>query len=312
MAEDPALLAALTRGRRAVEESMAFWAQQNGRWDEEPMTVILCQNAAPHVKPITFNKRQEGVIGADWLWWWVDPSGTCFGMLIQAKNLERRKDSWSIDFEHANKSGPQLDLLLRAADLFQVAPAYVLYCGDINYRTGLSCGFRHTEPICDRCTRAGVSVLSALAVQYFLLLSKESAAVDAYAHAVPLEDLANPTVRQRPLWDDPNFSNVPELRSFLVERQHGAFQVAKLLFTQVSKLRRAQMLMAAPRRFDVGGGNIFPHLPVDSGHFSRSYYGNILRGLRTELPSYVRDAEAGRALPLELAGRIAGIAIFYL
>lgn len=60
---------------------MAFWVQQNGRWDEEPMTVILCQNAAPQVMPITLNKQQESIIGADWLWW-VDPSGTCFGMLL--------------------------------------------------------------------------------------------------------------------------------------------------------------------------------------------------------------------------------------
>ncbi|GGY12778.1 hypothetical protein GCM10010384_17750 [Streptomyces djakartensis] len=72
------------------------------------------------------------------------------------------------------------------------------------------------------------------------------------------------------------------------------------------------MLLAAPRRIGVGDGKIFPDLPVDRGHFSRSYYGNILRGLRTELPSYVRDAEAGRALPPDLEGRLAGIAIFYL
>ncbi|MDH6214121.1 hypothetical protein [Streptomyces pseudovenezuelae] len=309
---DVELLAALTKARVAVDQSMAFWVMVNGRWDEEPATVILCQNAAPYVKPITFNRTHEGIVGADWLWWWVDPSGVCFGMLVQAKNLNRERNAWSIGFGHANRSGSQLPDLLRTADHFEVPPVYVLYCGDTSYRAGLTCGDDHTEPTCTRCTRAGVSVLSALAAHELLSTGPESVAVDAFHLASPLEDLADPELPRTRFWDL-NFPNCgPELRRLLVAPEYGAPQVASIIWKQMSQLRTRSYSLAVSEETDIGHSKIFENLPADRGHFPVPYFPHVLRGLRSELPSYVREAEAGRSLPSSLTDRIAGIVIFYL
>jgi hypothetical protein len=82
--------AALRRGREAVDEFTAFWLDEGEMWREESATDVLCWRASPHLRPVTFNRHQEGHVGADWLWWFVDAdTGTAFGMLCQAKNLKR-------------------------------------------------------------------------------------------------------------------------------------------------------------------------------------------------------------------------------
>ncbi|MFD4631627.1 DUF6615 family protein [Streptomyces sp. NPDC058284] len=311
---EPELLAALTRGREAVDEYMAFWVMTNGSWNEEPATEILCQKSAPLVKPITFDRTKEGVTGADWLWWWVDrETGICFGMFVQAKSLKRKGKGWSIDFEHKNKSGVQLPDLLRTADHYKVPPVYVLYCGDASYRAGLICGDSHTEPDCNRCARAGVSVLSARVAQRRLLNDPGSAAVEAFHDASPLEYLADPALPRTRFWDLNFPSCGHELKRMLVAPNYGPQQVASVIWKQMSKIRtRGDYELAVAGKVDIGSGMIFRDLPADRGHFPVPYYPHVLSGLRFELPSYVRDVEAGSSLPPSLTRHIKGIAIFYM
>ena len=53
--------------------------------------------AYSQIEAIEFTRREEGVVGADCLWWWLDRNGECYGMLVQAKKLHRRVDGWFID-----------------------------------------------------------------------------------------------------------------------------------------------------------------------------------------------------------------------
>jgi hypothetical protein len=48
-----------------------------------------------------FTRHEEAAVGADWLWW-VDDASECFGMLVQAKRLHCKGNTWTIDFQ-ANK-----------------------------------------------------------------------------------------------------------------------------------------------------------------------------------------------------------------
>jgi hypothetical protein len=54
---------------------------------------------------------------------------------------------------------------------------------------------------------------------------------------------------------------------------------------------------------------IFPELPSDRGHFHVPYFPHLLRGLRAELPSYVRDVIAGQLPPESVTDHIGGIVV---
>ncbi|PAY23848.1 hypothetical protein CEY15_06300 [Dietzia natronolimnaea] len=75
------------------------------QWTEEPVTEILLSRTSPRVRFATFTRKQEAKVGADWLWWWVAPSGESFGMIVQAKRLYVDKAKWSFKFNH--NSGEQ-------------------------------------------------------------------------------------------------------------------------------------------------------------------------------------------------------------
>ncbi len=106
---------------------MSGCERDGSAWQEETVSEILWQAARPHVMYGDFTKRQEGVVGADWLWWWIDGSGEAFGMLVQAKRLHRIGGRWTVGFR--DKNGQQMADLFRTADLFQVPAAYVVYLG---------------------------------------------------------------------------------------------------------------------------------------------------------------------------------------
>jgi hypothetical protein len=83
-------------------------------------------HAAPFITTATFSKRQEGVVGAGWLWWWIDDTGCCFGTLTQAKRLPRDGRRWKINFGY--QRGDQLDQVLQCADRFDLPAVYLLLC----------------------------------------------------------------------------------------------------------------------------------------------------------------------------------------
>jgi len=87
---------AMRRGRLAVENYFDEISRALGEpvWSEPDATSRLLLAAQPEARFIPFNPREEGGsstrtgVGSDWMWW-IAPTGVCFGMLIQAKNLKR-------------------------------------------------------------------------------------------------------------------------------------------------------------------------------------------------------------------------------
>ena len=115
-ASDEALRLALTYARVKVDEQ---WRSRmlNGEEPTEPeLTVTYIEAASPKVRYAQFNPREEGSTGADWLWWFLDKSGACFGMLIQAKKLKRIDGHWRIDFGFMSGDELQLTKLLRSSN----------------------------------------------------------------------------------------------------------------------------------------------------------------------------------------------------
>ncbi|KUN59238.1 hypothetical protein AQJ54_39940 [Streptomyces griseorubiginosus] len=320
------LHAALVLGREAVDEFVTASLLITGKWAEETVTDILYTRAAPRLRPVPFNRNQEGLIGADWLWWWVEEStGICFGMLCQAKNLKRTGTTWSIGYGQSNRTwGAQLPNLLAAADYFEVPAVYMLYCGDAAYRRGLSCGGDACDADdpdasspCPDCPRMGVSVLSGLAAAYLYGRDPRAAAADSFRYATPLEDLADPGVWQQ-RWDINFRSCGLELQKFLLTPQYGAALAAKRIFMQLSSIREMHFAAAAPApvvpRFDDDLPRaVFPpsSVPQDKGHFSVPYFLHVLRGLRTAPPPYVQAALEGGsdAVPRPVADQLAGLVV---
>ncbi|MET9967997.1 DUF6615 family protein, partial [Streptomyces sp. NPDC006356] len=279
------LFHALVRGREAAEAHMKFWIEQGDAWHEETVTDVLCQHAAPYVHPIRFNQRQEANTGADWLWWWLDRSGDCFGMLIQAKSLKRGNGKWQIDIGY--RSGNQLDTLLKVAGHFQVPASYMLYCGDVSYRSDLPCA-SHKVP-CAYCSRAGVSILDAPSAKKLLAAYPESVAHYAFQFSSPLEDIADPALGANLL----SFSLGPVLRDFVTQERTEAREVALRIFQKASKT-----IM-----FNLAGS------PISAVDAWASYY---LQGWRKEVPSYVADAMNGRPVSADVSDRLAGIVVVSL
>ncbi|WP_327170106.1 hypothetical protein OG471_00505 [Streptomyces sp. NBC_01336] len=311
---------ALARGREAVDETTRFWLTVNGRWDEETATARLCEQSAPYLQPITFNRAQEARVGADWLWWFIErASGTSFGMLCQAKNLKKQGPRWKIGFDQTNKTGAQMRQLAQAAKSLQVPAAYILYCGSEEYRDGLACR-THSTFECANCARAGVSVLSALGAEHLCNTYPTDAnacAIAAFQRSQPLEDLVAPDTPDGALWDMNFHECVGALQAFLSQPQYGAARVAKQLFDQLSSLRGTQFSRIPPRlelSTHPGHDCAYPFLPSDRGHLPRSYFSDVLQGLRKSVPTYVRDAEAGRfdRLPANVTNTVNSIVITYV
>lgn len=314
MSEPPeagGLLQAFSRARQGAEQHMMSVEEDDETWDERTITDHLLQDAKPFVKYAAFNQRQEPVVGADWLWWWVDnKSDESFGMLVQAKKLKRDGPSWSIDFGY-NK-GAQRKALFEAADVLGVPPVYVLYMGSfMHMRADVTCGDKtHLQDTCARCIKAAVSVMPGLITSY-MASRGDDVAEQALQLSIPLEHLADPAMQPDKLWIAETLGITDsDLFEFLATGQHGPRQVAKMLFQRVNKVRFGQFSAALADRVHVEAPQVFPNLPADTGHFGVPYFQHILRGLRAETPRYVHDVLAGLDVPGWLIETgIAGIAV---
>ncbi|MGH3441171.1 MAG: hypothetical protein ACRDUY_03830 [Nitriliruptorales bacterium] len=298
---------ALVRAREAVDANWVARRRQGHEPDENEQTNTLLRAGHPEVLYQQLKPHEEGKIGADWLWWFVDNSGECFGLLVQAKKLTRTDRGWALDVAYESGDELQIHKLLRAADHFQVPAAYVLYAGDGEYRNGLTCGRAHEVVDCGTCARAGVSILAALCVNSYLTM--QYTAEEVFASAMPLEDLVRDDGGQL---RDLNLRTVtPELRMFLLMEQDGARRVAKELLRQISNLRTGQLGAVAEETVDLGAEPIFTELPADRGHLSRPYFPHVLQGLRHALPSPVSAllTEDDPAAVLEFEG-LDGVALF--
>ena len=207
----------------------------------------------------------------------------------------RRGSRWHIDFGYQSGDRRQLYKLLDAADLLEVPAAYVLYCGDTEYRRELACGAQHVALPCPLCERSSVSALSGPCAKY--AVEYEWTAERAFQRADPLEDLIAPE------GDDPrvldlNIRAVPsDLREFLLHPQSGARQVAKRFFAQVANVRREAFATATSVLAPPISGRIFELTPTDQGHFGLAYYDHVLRGLRRSLPDDIRALIQDGELP---------------
>ena len=121
------LLESFRRARRAAESHMRSNEDAGETWNETTITDIILQHARPFVKSAKFNQNQEGITGADWVWWWLDDAGEAFGMLVQAKRL-RIGTKWAIDFPYPGDWRQYKNLSATAAEL-DLAPTYALYLG---------------------------------------------------------------------------------------------------------------------------------------------------------------------------------------
>lgn len=315
-----ALYGAMVRGRLAVERYFIEITEAIGQpvWHETDATSRLLLAVHPDARYIPFNPNQEGGsktrtgVGADWLWWWIAPSGLCFGLLIQAKNLKRDVSGWSVDFEYRNRR--QIIDLLEASDALGVPSAYALYCGPPEYRTGLDCGTSHSDEPDDRCHRSGVSILPALVANQIAQMAAFDttgrAAVDAYRWALPLEDLVDPRVGPQ-IVHDLNLTVANEdVRDFLTHPQGLPLSIAKKIFAIVSHMRTGQFSSAIPAlRESETDAPVFVELPADTGHFGVPYFEHVLRGVRRQPPSYVAEIAAGGSPPDWLRDLVDGIVV---
>ncbi|WP_327309760.1 hypothetical protein OG730_41180 (plasmid) [Streptomyces sp. NBC_01298] len=268
--------------------------------------------ASPRVLFQEFTSAEEAAAGADWMWWWVDRDGTCFGLLAQAKILKVRGRRWTVDFGYTTKghSQAQITKLIEAAEPYSVPAAYVLYCGDRKYRATMECVRTHRGVPCRDRERAGVSVACALVAQEATKSHQNAAGVEVFHDAVPLEDIANPVEGL----DEPVHPLTreldEELARFLRQPQRGARRVAKELLRPLERIRLGQFTSAATlERSASTAGSLFRDVPADRGHFSVPYLDHVLRGLRTGVPDYVRDVMEGRTSSVGMANALGGIVV---
>lgn len=133
--------------------------------------------------------------------------------------------------------------------------------------------------------------------------------VAAFHDAVPVEDIASPDGLDTPIV--PLARGLAEdLDRFLRQPQRGSRRVAKELLRPVQQIRNGQFAGAAVmQRADPVTGTLFKDVPNDYGHFSVPYLAHMLRGLRAEVPDYVRDVLEGRTPPAWVTDHLGGIVV---
>lgn len=301
------LLEAFHRVRVCAENHMDELDGLGFGWTEETVTEVAIHKGAPFVKVVPFYKGQEGVVGADWLWWWLDSdTEECFGMLVQAKRLKHERKSWIVNIRQ--RKGQQLRDLLASAEQLEVPAIYAVYTGGRLFRSDLPC-LHGDPPDCATCQRMAITVVSAY--QLTAVHSPRDAATMLFDEGITLEDLVDPCQPAGRV-EDLNLDHLDaagELRGFLVEAQSGPREVAKRIFQAVSLQRRGAFSQDVAEPMTVTGARLFPDVPLDRGHFPGSYFEHFLNGLRTSPPSYVLDLLADVEPPEELRNAVAGVVL---
>jgi hypothetical protein len=211
------------RGAQRAENHMIDADAAQIVWAEETVTELVLAGAHPEVTTVTFTKRQEGCVGADWLWWWLDEAGEAFGMLVQAKRL---REDWSIDFLY--RGGEQLRLLRESAEALKVPDVFALYLGARDFRVRMR---RDSDAQMRMLAESGaaVSVVPGWIVRELTPTLPETSVIDVprvIAYSLPLEDLVEPGVAH-PIRMPRQGEPLPELQSFLTQPQDGAQIVAR-------------------------------------------------------------------------------------
>lgn len=311
---------AFCRATDLVEREMSSLISYEGGWEEEYITKRLCQAVLPEVQYAPFNRQQEGRVGADYLWWWVDRSGECFGCLIQAKNIKRSGRRWQIDFQHPRKApGAQLRNLFRTADELGLPAGFMLYAGDRGFRAAMDCDALHVgRTACYEREGAAVTLVPALAAEREMYLAKatpwypDRSAVNVFCEwATPLIEITAPrSYGAGDLYRALSLSDADHrLRSFLETDQIGVREVARHIFDAVARMAEGEFAAPVmPDLIDSAADAVFSRVPDVQGGFSEPYMKHWLRGLRRKLPDYVERSLAGSPPP-ELAEKVDGIVL---
>jgi len=284
---------------------MAACEANDLQWYEEPITEILLSRTAPVVRFATFTRNEEAKVGADWLWWWVGPSGESFGMLVQAKRLYVDRDKWTFKFNH--NAGAQRRALFDAARALDVTPAYSLYLGTQQYRASAPCGdTSHGTGACENCAKLAVAIMPAILAEMDLVTDAGS----TYWRSVALETAFDNAEEQSAWMGGISAQLTDDLRAFLTTPQQGARAIARSLVDRVLQVRALQFsknVMEAVRTERLG--SLFPDLPGDVGHFGSPYLPTMLRGLVYAPPDYVVRMMANEELGDAPMSNVAGVAL---
>ncbi|MEV8273582.1 hypothetical protein [Microbacterium sp. NPDC077184] len=299
------LRAVLHAGRLAAEQQMGVFEATGQTWHETSITDLLLSTLHPEVKFAAFSQSEEGTVGADWLWWWIDDDHEAFGMLVQAKRL-KKDANWTIDFRYDN--GSQRLSLMDSADYFNVAAMYGLYLGTSDYRAGAFCSADAHSDDCESCRQTTISLIPAL-----LTFAGWGTAADetagALEHHRALEEFADDTQKVAPVWDVNLKTARPELVEFLQTPQTGARRIAQFVFERVAVARSGAFAGPSETVVDLREEALFTDVPDDPGHFGLPYYRHVLRGLRGGAPDYVFDVLADLDIPDDVRARVAGIVV---
>lgn len=192
-------------------------------------------------------------------------------LLVQAKILKLHGNRWSIDYSCKTRDDDrtQLSKLIKAANRFHVPIAYLLYCGDAQYGSTLTCDRTQEDVLCEERDRAGVSTVSALVAENTVGLDAKIAGVSALHDVLPVEDIASPDGLDAPIMSLAR-GLARDLERYLRRPQQGSRRVAKELLRPVQRIRNGQFAGATVmERAAPDTGALFENVPNDYGHPSR-------------------------------------------
>ena len=311
---------AFQEARSQAARHMGTCEEANLRWSETSITEIVISQAARAVTVVPFTQPAEARSGADWIWWWVDSAGA-YGMLVQAKRVTVTGRTWDFGFDYRTNGAArtQREVLLSAAAALDLLPVYALYLGTGDYRRWEHCTDDHRNGRCLQCVKRSVSLMPALLAQQLVVYD----AVSTYERSVALEDLWNPPQSEALLIPTLKEPLVPELATFLDERQDGTRAVSRSMIDPVLRARFgafgvAPTITANPLLSGEHDelGPIFRDLPDDPGHWGLNYFEHTLNPLRHAPPSYVSEIEFGdfdeARLASDMPDTVAGVVVVRL
>ena len=274
------------------------------RWLETTITDVALAYAARAVRVVPFTQRQEARVGADWVWWWVDSSGS-YGMLVQAKRVTIVGSVWKFGFDYKVRTTGEIQrhLLIKSATAMDLAPVYALYLGTPDYRERVPCSTNHRSGYCVECVKRTISLMPALLAEIVIV----NDAWSTYERSVALEDLWKPSRGQPHLIPALDRKTSPKLRQFLKTPQNGARAIVRSMIDPILAARAGAFsdspahLVNAPTGRHDALPRVFEELPSDEGHWDVNYFEQVVGPLRQVPPAYVLEILSGEGDEARLA-----------
>ena len=93
--------------------------------DENLMAILALHSS--QVAVWRFTKWKESQTGADWEWWFGNPTNGWFGMRVQAKKIDLKQFSSYTGVDHPEHTNHQIDCLIQESQKAGLFPGYCLY-----------------------------------------------------------------------------------------------------------------------------------------------------------------------------------------